>query len=257
MKKTKTKREDPLFVASVQRAMHILECFDSINRNLSVSDVVKITGLNRSAVQRFLYTLESLGYLKKDNSTKRYNLTPRVMCLGYNYLKGERLVEIATPLLLEARKRIRNAIYLGSLYETDIIYLIRLPQRFLLLETTLPGRRVPAFCGGRAILAHLPDDEVKEILTQSTIEKFTPFTILDIEENMNEVRKARELGYAISTQEQMLGEISISAAVVGRAGVPLAAVYISVNFSEWTIERIQSELAPVVLEVANSIGAQF
>lgn len=257
MKKSKTKREDPLFVTSVQRAMHILECFDSHNRNLSISDLVNITGLNRSAVQRFLYTLESLGYLEKDNSTKRFTLTPRVMCLGYNYLKGERLVEIATPLLLEARKRIGNAMYLGTLYETDIIYLIRLPQRFLLLETTLPGRRVPAFCGGRAILAHLPDEKVKDILNQSIMKKFTPFTIVDVEENMNEVLKTREQGYAVSLQEQVLGEISISAAVVGREGLPLAGVYTSVSFSEWTIERIQSELAPVVLEVANSIGAQF
>lgn len=253
----KTKRENPLFVTSVQRAMLILECFDSHNRNLSISDLVSITGLNRSAVQRFLYTLESLGYLTKDESTKRYSLTPKVMCLGYNYLKGERLVEIATPLLLEARKRIGNAMYLGTLYQTDIIYLIRLPQRFLLLETTLPGRRVPAFCGGRAILAHLPDSQVEDILKQSVMDQLTPFTITDLEGNLGEIRKARELGCAISLQEQVLGEISISSAVVGRSGVPLAGVYISVNYAEWTIERIQSELVPVVLDVANSIGAQF
>ncbi|SHO53564.1 transcriptional regulator, IclR family [Desulfopila aestuarii DSM 18488] len=244
-------------MTSVQRSMQILEAFDSNNRNLSLSDLVKTTGLNRSAVQRFLYTLESLGYLKKDQSTKRFGLTPKVMSLGYNYLKGERLVEIATPLLLEARKRTGNAVYLGTLYETDIIYLVRLPQRFLLLESTLPGRRVPAFCSGRAILAHLPDQEVEDLLRRSSMEKITPFTIVDIKGNMDEVDKARKQGYVISSQEQLIGEIAISSAVVGRTGTPLAAVYVSVNFSEWSIEKIKAELVPVVIEVAGSIGAQF
>lgn len=251
------KRQDPLFVASLQRGTQILEAFDSNTRSLSLSDLVKITGLNRSAVQRFLHTWESLGYLEKDAATKRFDLTPKVMCLGYNYLKGQRLVEIATPTLLEMKKRVGNAVYLGTLYETDIIYLIRLPQRYLMLESTLPGRRVPAFCGGRAILSCLPEQEVEDLLRRSTMEKITPHTILDIEANMAEVAKARKLGYAISTQEQLVGEISISAPVVASNGRPVAAVYISANLSEWSLDRVQEKLVPVLLEAAGSIGAQF
>lgn len=256
-KNSQSKRKEPLFVASLQRGMQILEAFNSNNRSLSLSDIVNITGLNRSAAQRFLYSWESLGYLKKDTATKRFDLSPKVMCLGYNYLKGERLVEIATPLLLEARKRIGNAVYLGTLYETDIIYLIRLPQRFLLLESTLPGRRVPAFCGGRAILSRLPEQEVTDLLQKSSMKKLTPFTIVDVKGNLEEVAKARKLGYAISIQEQLIGEISISAAVIGSTGIPLAAVYISANFSEWPLERIQAELVPIILETAGAIGGQF
>ena len=256
-KDNRTKRQNPLFITSLQRGIKILEAFDSNARSLSLSDLVKITGLNLSAVQRFLHTWEALGYLEKNLITKRFDLTPKVMCLGYNYLKGQRLVEIATPILLDARKRIGNAVYLGTLYETDIIYLIRLPQRFLMLESTLPGRSVPAFCGGRAILSCLPEQEVEDLLRRSAITKITPFTILDIQDNMKEVAKARKLGYAISVQEQLIGEISISAAVTDSAGKPVAAVYISANLSEWTPDQVVEKLVPVALEVAGAIGAQF
>ena len=51
----------------------------------------------------------------------------------------------------------------GPLYDTSIIYLIRLPHRVLTLESTLPGRRIPAFCGGRAFLSCLNDSEVRAI----------------------------------------------------------------------------------------------
>jgi DNA-binding IclR family transcriptional regulator len=65
------RRPDPLFVHSLQRALMVLEAFDSTARNLSLSDLSRKTGLNKSAVQRFLFTWEALGYLEKDTDTKR------------------------------------------------------------------------------------------------------------------------------------------------------------------------------------------
>lgn len=143
----KKRQNNPLYVASLEKAMRILEVFDEGYRRLSLTDMVKLTGLNKSAVQRFLHTWEALGYITRDSKTKQIRLSPKTMSLGYNFLRGERLVEVATPFLLEARERTGNSVYLGTLYDTSIIYLIRLPQRLLLLEGTLPGRQVPAFAG--------------------------------------------------------------------------------------------------------------
>lgn len=251
------KRTDPLFVSSLEKAVQVLEAFDSTSRSLSLSELSTKTGFNKSAVQRFLYTWEALGYLEKDRDTKRFSLSPKVMSLSYHYLKGKRLVEVATPILLEIRKRLGCPVYLGTLYETDIMYLIRLPQRFLLLESTLPGRRVPAFCGGRAFLSRLDKNTVKTLLEQSERQQLTPYTITGVAENINEVEKAKRLGYAVSKQEQLIGEISVSAAVVNSSGEPIAAVYASADCSEWDEERIHTELAPVVLKAAADIGLQF
>ncbi|MBU1003945.1 MAG: helix-turn-helix domain-containing protein [Proteobacteria bacterium] len=254
--KTK-KRNDALFVASLGRGMLILEAFHSRQKSLGLTEISEITGLNRSAVQRFLHTWEQLGYLAKDQTSKRFTLTPRVMALGYDFLKGNRLVEIATPFLLEARKHTGNSIYLGTLDGLDLIYLIRLPQRFLLFESTLPGRRIPAFCGARAILAHMDDKDVLEIMERSDQQPFTPHTVIGTEANMELVQRARDKGYCVSAQEFLAGEIAVSAAVTDTHGTPLAAVYISAKHSEWTEERVEQELAPVALEVAGLIGSQF
>ncbi|MBG0773398.1 IclR family transcriptional regulator [Oleidesulfovibrio alaskensis] len=251
------RRPDPLFVHSLQRALMVLEAFDSTARNLSLSDLSRKTGLNKSAVQRFLFTWEALGYLEKDTDTKRYSLSPKVMSLSYHYLKDKRLVEIATPVLLEMRKRTGCASYLGILYEQDVMYLIRLPQRFILLESTLAGRRVPAFCGGRALLSCLPQNSARSLIEQSVRTQLTPFTITDSEANMRAVRQAAELGYAVSRQEQLIGEVSVSAPVLSSGGTLLAAVYISADNNEWDDSRIAAELAPVVLKAASDIGRQF
>jgi DNA-binding IclR family transcriptional regulator len=253
----KTKKDNPLFVASLERGMLLLEAFDHGHKSLGLADMVELTGLNRSAVQRFLHTWEALGYLSKDNVTKQFRLTPKVMSLGYNYLKGERLVEVATPFLLDARERSGNSVYLGALYDTSIIYLVRFPQRLLLLEGTLPGRRIPAFCGGRAFLSCLEDVLVRDILSRSDLSAITPHTITDLEENFQEVVRVREKGFCISQQEQLIGEIAVSAPVLDQQGVPRASVYISARISEWPAQRAEAELAPIVLETAAAIGAQL
>lgn len=255
--KEKNKRNNPLFVASLERGMQILEAFDEGHRRLGLADLVDLTGLNRSAVQRFLHTWESLGYLSKDGVTKQFRLTPKIMSLGYNFLRGERLVEVATPFLLDARERSGNSVYLGTLFDTTIIYLIRLPQQVLMLESTLPGRRIPAFCGGRAFLSCLDDAEVKDILERSDRSSITPHTITDLSENIREVEKVRQKGFCISQQEQLVGEIAVSAPVLDVKGVPRASVYISARITEWPEERVEAELAPVVLEAAAKIGSQL
>ncbi len=250
-------REDSLFVASLGRAIRVLEAFDRGPRSLGLAELTELTGLNRSAVQRFLHTWEQLGYLAKDPATRRFSLTPRVMALGYSYLKGNRLVEVATPYLLEARTRTGNSVYLGVLYDTEIIYLVRLPQRFLLFESTLPGRRIPAFCGARAILSRLPGPRVADILARSAHEAITPYTVIDPARNRALIERTRELGYCVSVQEFLMGEIAVSAPVVDARGEPLAAVYISAKYAEWSEERAERELAPIALETAGAIGAQF
>jgi DNA-binding IclR family transcriptional regulator len=250
-------REDPLFVASLGRAVRILEAFDRGTRSLGLAELAEQTGLNRSAVQRFLHTWEQLGYLSKDPATRRFSLTPRVMALGYNYLRGNRLVEAATPYLLEARTRTGNSVYLGALYDIEVIYLVRLPQRFLLFESTLPGRRIPAFCGARAILSRLPAARVDDILARSAHVPITPHTVVDPARNRALIERTRELGYCVSVQEFLVGEIAVSAPVVGSRGEPLAAVYISAKYAEWDEERVARELAPIALETAGAIGAQF
>lgn len=257
MERETSTRGDALFVASVAKGMRVLEAFHCNAGSLGLTEVAELTGLNRSAAQRFLHTWEQLGYLVKDPASKRFSLTPRIMALGYDFLRGNRLVEIATPFLLEARERTGNSVYLGVLDGLDVIYLVRLPQRFLLFESTLPGRRIPAFCGARAIFARMDEAEVREIMDRSAQEPITPHTVLGTEANLELVRGVRAKGYCVSIQEFLVGEIAVSTPVTDSRGTPLAAVYISAKYAEWPPERVERELAPVALEVAGAIGSQF
>ncbi|RZA16878.1 MAG: IclR family transcriptional regulator, partial [Proteobacteria bacterium] len=78
----KTPPADPtassLYVQSVDKAMKVLMAFDGSQRQLSLSDIAALTGMDLSAAQRFTHTLATLGYLNKDSS-KKYELSPRLL----------------------------------------------------------------------------------------------------------------------------------------------------------------------------------
>ena len=95
-------RESALFVGSTEKTFQVLHAFDGSHRQMPLSMISKIAGLDRSATQRLVHTLEGLGYLRKVHNTRDYSLTPKVLQFGYNYLRGNELVGKAAGRLPEA-----------------------------------------------------------------------------------------------------------------------------------------------------------
>ena len=76
-------RDDRYVVGALVRGLEVLRCFDREHPTLSLGDVAQQLGWRRTEPFRFLHTLESLGYLRRDAVTKRYELTPKVLEIGF------------------------------------------------------------------------------------------------------------------------------------------------------------------------------
>ena len=66
--------EDSLFIKSIEKGFAILELFESVENELGLSKISKLTGYGISGTQRLLYTLEKLGYIEKTNGQKNIHL---------------------------------------------------------------------------------------------------------------------------------------------------------------------------------------
>ncbi|KAG1438568.1 hypothetical protein G6F55_013916 [Rhizopus delemar] len=146
-----------------------------------------------------------MGYLIKDPASRRYRLGPRVVELGYFFLRSDRLVSMAAPHLVALRDRCGLAVHMSVLAGTDMIYLLRLPSRQLTLAEMLPGRRMPAWCnsGGRMLLTPQDDDAIRQALLRAPPRAFTPRTVVNPDALLALIRQAREDGYAL-TEDQVL-----------------------------------------------------
>jgi hypothetical protein len=62
-------KQNTLFVSSLAKGLRILEAFDEEHQALSLGDLGRRTGLDKSATQRLANTLHLTGYLSKDEAT--------------------------------------------------------------------------------------------------------------------------------------------------------------------------------------------
>jgi hypothetical protein len=96
--------ESPLFVSSFARGLQVLMAFGPGNPSMSLAELAEVAGMTRSAAQRFVFTLEALGYLRKEITGRRYHLTPKTLELGMRYVQTSSLVERANPYLHELNR---------------------------------------------------------------------------------------------------------------------------------------------------------
>jgi DNA-binding IclR family transcriptional regulator len=246
---------DPLFLQSVARAFDVLEVFASAPHEKSLGEIAAAADITKSAAQRISQTLIAIGYLERGESGG-VRLGKRILDRSFDYLRSNALVERASPIMTELRKRADERVDLSLFDGTSIVYALRQQSKRETFYATLSGRRMPTFLssGGRACLSHLPDDEVDEIITRSTLVSLTPKTIVDVPSIWKKIRDAREVGYAYTQEEALLGEMVLAAAVVDASGRPLGAIHIAASLSEWTVKKFCDRFAPLAIEAARALS---
>jgi IclR family transcriptional regulator, pca regulon regulatory protein len=249
-------RQSPLFVGSTEKAFQVLHAFDSTHRPMPLSVIAKMAGLDRSAAQRLVHTLETLGYLRRVPGTRDYALSSRLLQFGCNYLRGHELVARASPYLLDVSRSVGETTNLHEIDGTDIVYLARFPGQHIINVEIMVGSRLPAVltASGTAILSKSSPDVIADILERSSMQPLTGQSVVDPARLMERIEVARERGYAIIANETVLGDISVAASITDERGWAIAGINISVPTTRWTVERAERELVRHVQLAAASLS---
>jgi IclR family pca regulon transcriptional regulator len=241
------------YVQSLERGLAVIRAFDAEHRELGLSDVARRTGLSRAAVRRFLLTLVELGYVHAADG--RFALRPRVLELGYAYLSGLSLPEVAQPHLETLVAAVDESSSLSVLDDTEIVYVARVPTRRIMSITLTVGTRLPAYATsmGRVLLAALTEDECRARLARCELASFSPHTVTDLEQLMATLAQVREEGYAAVDQELEEGLRSLAVPISDGSGRVVAALNVSAHASRQTMAALRREFLPVALRAATAI----
>jgi len=253
---TEEQRSDTLFVRSVERAMTVLSAFHHADAPLSLSEIAKRAGMDRSAAQRMVHTLRSRGYIERDTAESGFRPGIRILDHTLDRLRLDPLVRRATPVLQELRKSVRERVDLSLFDDLRLLYAVRLQTKRQTFYTTLVGHSVPTFCtsGGWAILSKLPDERVRDIIERSDRRPFTPHTVSDVGEILEKVAQTRRQGYSLAIGQILAGEIAAGFPVLNTKGEPVAAIHIAGSLSEWTPEDYVTRVVPLGQEAARAIS---
>ena len=247
-----------LFVNSVEKAMRVLTAFDGTRRQLTLSQIASLIEMDISAAQRFTYTLTNLGYLRKDELTKTYELSPKAFDFAYHYLASSDLVHRGTPYLHQLSIQTEEATNISVLDGTDIVFVMRIVSRHVLNPAFIVGARLPAYCTapGLAMLAYLPSDESDRILKQTKLVSYTPHTVHQIRAIKSRLAAIRANGYAHTEQEYFLGDISTAAPILDTSGKVLGAINVAVAKPRWRGGQDERGISELVMAAASAISGR-
>jgi PcaR/PcaU/PobR family beta-ketoadipate pathway transcriptional regulator len=252
-------KNDELYVSSVEKAFRLFNAFDRNRAELSLSELARLTSLTLPNIQRLTHTLTVLGFLAKDERSKRYSLTPRTLDIGYRYLQASPLLDRAAPYLAELNRRTEETVNLTVLDGTEIVYIARHRGFHSIGINMIIGARLPAFATsvGQAILAFLPPAEATDRLNKTKRTSFTRNTVTDRDLLVKKLQKIRKLGFALEDQEMFLGGISVAVPILDQGGTPVAAMNVAVPASRFTAAEAEHRFAKLLLETARVISGPF
>ncbi|RYF55986.1 MAG: IclR family transcriptional regulator [Comamonadaceae bacterium] len=251
------KEADPLFNLSLAKGLEVLRAFDAAHRTMTLSEIAERTGMSRASAQRTVHTLSVLGYVGKQAATRRFQLLPAIMDIGFNYVAGHPLVQTASPYLAQLANTSGETAHLTEAAGSDMLYIAqRMTSQFIPVLTPV-GMRIPMYCtsSGRAWLSCLSEAEVREHLQATPRPARTPQTLTSLRAIEARIATCRRVGYAHNVEELFRGDMGIAAPIVDKSGQPRGVVHVSPPTSRWTAAAAQKKLAPMVIDCARAISA--
>ncbi|RKN38277.1 IclR family transcriptional regulator [Streptomyces hoynatensis] len=238
-------------VQSLERAFGLLEHMADAGGETGLSELAASSGLPLPTIHRLMRTLVACGYVRQQPN-RRYALGPRLIRLGESAARP--LATWARPHLARLVEETGETANMALLDGDDAVYVAQVPSRHSMRMFTEVGRRVrPHSTGvGKALLAGLPDREVRALLARTGMPAATERTLTTPDAFLEALTRVRARGYAVDDNEQ---EIGVRCVAVRVPDSPTsAAISVSGPAGRVTDEAIE-KMVPLLQEVARDLSA--
>jgi len=237
--------------ASLEKANRLLLAFSEASPELGVMDLARRVGLNKSTVSRFVATMHELGLLERVDHGRKYRLGLRVFELGSLAARHRPLFEHAEPAVEKLATQLRETVTLGVLLGRDLVFLHKAERGIEACAAGL-GRRYPANCSasGKLLLGLLPEKERAEVLA-GRLARRTENSIVVARSLERELASVLDLGYAVDSQEFLVGIRSVAVAIHDRSGAAVAALSVT-----GAVRRITTANVPALVATLRRVAAE-
>jgi len=210
----------------VDRVVDILEAFTRLGPELGVSDISRALGLKKATTHRLLASLRRRGIVAQDAASRRYRLGMKLWELGQMATTQVDWLDRVRPLLQELTDRVGETSHLAVLNDGQVLYVDKVESTRSLRMPSQVGRRLPAHCTGvgKALIAFLPEEVVRSLVTRRGLASYTPNTITSVVRLEKELAIVRERGYSVDNEEIEEGLVCIGAPVRDHTSHVVAAV---------------------------------
>lgn len=250
-----SKQPDKSYIAVMGKVFYVLERFvdDTTNRGLAFSQIAKDLPFSRTTIHRILYTLAKLGYVEKTEIASHYRLTRKFHDISGTILSFQHLQAVSKPVMRTLLVRHAETVNLGSLDGGEVTYLDVAQSPNALPLAAFPGDRNPAYCTalGKAMLAFLPEAQIRAILGQSPLFPRTSHTITQHARFLQHLETVRGERVALDQEENVEGVTCVAAPIFGPSGKVMAAFSVSGPANRMTakLSALKSDVRAAAISV--------
>jgi IclR family transcriptional regulator, pca regulon regulatory protein len=248
-----TSANDRNFINSFARGLQLIMTFTKERSKLSLTEVARANEMNLPTARRYLHTLVQMGFIIKDKETQAFQLTPKVLRLGSWMLEAMGIRERLLPYMSAITKEWDITTHCAILEGVEIVTVERLRSTDVVNLDLTAGSRLPAYATslGKAILAFLPLDEQKALVTRIGLKPLTPFTITGQKELLKELDGIRTRFYAVADQELTIGLKTMAVPIFDKKGTVEASFGVSYPVFRARENGLEDTLKEKLIEVMN------
>lgn len=249
-------------VQTLERSLDVLEVLAQSEEPLGVTEIGSRISLHKSTVHRILQTLCYRGYVEKEKERDRYHLGIKIVELGIRFFNDLEIRKVAAPFLARLAKSFDEVVHLVLSDDSEVVYIDKRESSQVVSMRSKVGRRAPMHCTavGKAILSTMPEEEVLQIMKAKGMPRFTPNTITDPTELLNELKEIRQTKISVEQEENEIGIVCLGTPLFDYSGRAIAAISVSAPASrirEKGIERIGEELRRAGEEISAQMGFNY
>jgi IclR family KDG regulon transcriptional repressor len=243
--------------ATALKALRVLEAVAISSQPLSLSDVAEILALDKSTAYRMLNTLLDAGFVMRDDISKRYSLSYKVVALSRNLLAENETSRVSRQILEELTAVTGETVHLNVLDGHQTIVIQKVKGTQLVAVDFGIGDRSRLHCTsiGKALLAFQDIRLIEEVIAAG-LPAVASNTITDPDAFRQELHLIRSQGYALDDHEFSDSMRCIAAPIFEQGGRVHMGISISGPDTRFTFDKLE-ELRHPLLQAAWTLSERL
>ncbi len=202
--------------ATLDKGLDILETIAAAReQRLGIRELARQLKINSTTVHNLVWTLCARGYLRQDESTRRFELGPAGLQLASRSIPWHELAQAAEPLIRQCQHDLDESVMLAALHGTEILRLVYIPssQALRVHEPDVMVERAYGTAVGKMLLSTLGEAELDAYLSAYPPHAFTSKTLTNAPAIRAALAKIRRQGSA-ETHDELTTGVSAAAVLV-------------------------------------------
>jgi DNA-binding IclR family transcriptional regulator len=246
----------PSTVRSAERALEVLELLAQRARPVAAAAIARECGIPRSSTHHLLNVMRDRGFVTYYEDERAWGLGIAAFEVGAAYLRGGPLLRLGRPCLVRLTAATGETSHLAVLSGAEVLYVDKeQPPGDAPRLVTEIGIRLPAHLTavGRAILADLPEGQVRAIYDGRRLVVRTAAGPASLGALLRGLRAVRGAGYALDEGMTTPGITCVGASVRTPEGLPVAAVGVTFVAAQRSPQEVE-QAAAEVRRAASDLG---